>query len=430
MSLNNKQSLAFEEIKKGGNVYVSGAGGVGKSYLIEHVKSFYEKDNDTIFCGPTGVSAMNIKGATLHSTFGLPTHILREHDAKSCASKSKVAGLLKAVNRIVIDEVSMIRADVFITIDNILRLVKRRDEPFGGVQVIVFGDMFQLSPVLVPRDREHYNRYYDTVFCFDTQTWAEAGFITIELDEVIRQTDSELISHLHNIRVGNDKVFESVSYFVNNSADAGELIQTDPIILCTTNAIADEQNQIRYEELEAEEHVFYADINGKYADPPVEAVLKLKEGMRVMFTVNDPDKQYVNGSMGYILEISKDMITVVIDPDDVIVYVSRYKFEQYSYEADKEGHIFPTVTASFTQYPIKAGWAVTIHKSQGKTLDRAIIDFGRGCFLSGQAYVALSRVKTIDGIGFLRGFSFSDVITDKRVQNFYSDNCRGGLSLF
>lgn len=430
MALNEKQALAFEEIKKGSNVYVSGAGGVGKSYLIEHVKSYYEADKDTIFCAPTGAAALNIKGATIHSTFGLPTHILMKHDAKTCANKSHDVGVLKEINRLVIDEVSMIRADVFITIDRILRLVKRRDVPFGGVQVIVFGDMFQLSPVLVPREREHYNRYYDTVFCFDTVTWAEAGFITIELDEVIRQSDEELISHLHNIRVGNDKVSESVSYFINNSADAQELIETDPIILCTTNAIADEQNKIRYSELETPEHVFHAEIKGQYADPPVEAVLKLKEGMRIMFAVNDPDKQFVNGSMGYIVEIGKDMITVVIDPDDVLVYVSRYKFEQYSYESDKDGNVYPNVSATFNQFPIKAGWAVTVHKSQGKTLDRAMIDFGRGCFLSGQAYVALSRVKTIEGIGFLRGFSYSDVITDKRVQNFYKDNCRGGLSLF
>lgn len=430
MSLNRKQAEASAKIKSGKNVFVSGAGGVGKSYLIEDIKAFYAKYNDTIFCGPTGISAMNIGGATVHSTFGLPTHIITNKDIKAAAGKRKVQSVLTNVKRVVLDEVSMIRADVFIAIDHILQKVKNNSAPFGGVQIIVFGDMFQLSPVLVPRDKEVYESHYDTVFCFDTPSWAAAGFEAIELDEVIRQQDEELIGHLQNIRVGNDKVYEAVKYFNENSANLDDLIKTDPIILCTTNAVADDQNNIRYAELNTPEHTFYAEVTGQYVDPPVDVVLKLKEGMRIMFAANDLNETYCNGTMGYIYQITDSMITVVIDPDETVVYVERFKYEQYSYESIGDGRVKPVVTATFKQFPIKAGWAITVHKAQGKTLDRAMIDFGRGCFLSGQAYVALSRVKTIKGIGFLRGFNYSDVITNERVQKFYKDNCRGALSLF
>lgn len=429
MALNQKQQEAFDKILNGENVYVSGAGGVGKSYLIETIKAKFERSGDTIFLAPTGIAAMNIGGATIHSTFQLPTHVLKNSDAQKCSEKRKVANVLLATKRIVIDEISMVRADVFIAIDNILRRVKRNNLPFGGVQVLVFGDMYQLNPVLVPRERDYYNAHYDTVFPFDTLSWVEAGFVVVELDEVIRQTDQEMIEHLNNIRKGNKDVYESVKYFVENSADGQALLETDPIILCTTNKVADEQNKTRYEELEEEEHVFLANIKGRYDDPPADAELKLKRGMRILFTANDPNKQFFNGSMGYIYEINNDSLTVVIDPDETLVVVERYKYIQYSYEADKNGHVEPVQTASFEQFPVKSGWAITVHKSQGKTLDRAMIDFGKGCFLAGQAYVALSRVKSIKGIGFLRGFTRSDVITDTRVQNFYAENCRSSMSL-
>lgn len=427
MGLNKKQLEAYQHICKGSNVFISGPGGVGKSFLINYLREQFAKD--TIFLAPTGVAALNIKGSTIHSVFKLSTHVLTANMCKRSPHKD-VIDLFEgnAVKRIVIDEISMVRSDVFTAIDQTLRRVKRRNVAFGGIQVIIFGDFYQIPPVLTKYDNAVFYEDYTSPFCFSTESYSSCNFEYVELDEVVRQTNKEMIDNLQSIRQQDSDFRNAVKWFNTNCSPIEKLIEEDPVVLCTTNALAVAQNKDRYDEIDAEEHVFNAKIKGNFDDvEPAPRQLKVKVGMKVMMTANDATAGYVNGSVGYVVKVTPSSIHVMLDPDGYVVVVRPFTWTQYSY-VNVGGQVDTNVAGTYTQFPIKIGYAITIHKSQGQTLDYALIDFGRGCFASGQAYVALSRVKTIEGISFVSGFSPSDVIVDSDIKKFYNNGCRGTLS--
>lgn len=428
MALKSKQLKAYELICKGDNVFVSGPGGVGKSFLISHIREHLGKG--TVFLAPTGVAALNIGGTTIHSTFKMKTHVI----TKSMAERpphDDVVSLFRgdAVKRIVIDEISMVRADVFNAMDRALRRVRRKNVPFGGIQVIVFGDFYQIPPVMTRRDAEIFRQNFDSIFCFSTASYAECMFKYIELDEVVRQNDQEMISHLQNIRTKSSEYRDSVKWFNDNCASIEALAEEDPVVLCSTNAIAKEQNEDRYAEIDEEEYVFHAKISKGLEDiEPAPKVLRVKKSMKVMMVANDPNKQFVNGSVGYVVSVSDQSIKVLLDPENVVVTVEPFKWVHYRYDTSS-GTVEAKEKGTYRQFPLKVGYAITIHKSQGQTLSYALVDFGRGCFSSGQAYVALSRVKSMKGLSFLSGFSESDVIVDPEITNFYKNGCRGTMSV-
>lgn len=429
MSLNEKQKQAYDMIKEGKNVYVSGPGGVGKSFLINAIRSSMK---GVVFVAPTGIAALNIMGATIHSTFKFPLSVITKRMAKSKphSKTEELFDISSNVKIIVIEEISMVRSDVFYAIDQQLRKIRKTNQPFGGLQVVCFGDFYQIPPVLTDNDKSIFNGQYDSQFCFSTETWAEAGFNWIELTEVVRQTNKEMIENLQRIRTKSDDFKDAIHYFNTECSDLDELLDEEPVILCCTNKKTEEYNKIHYDEIDEKEVISKAIITGEFKDRPSPDVIKMKKMTKVIFTVNDPDGKYVNGSIGYIMDfIGEDKVNVLLDPENKVITVDKYKWNQIEYKRDGSGNVYPNIIGSFTQFPFKWGWSITIHKSQGQTLHRGVIDFGWGCFTSGQAYVALSRIRSMDGLGFISPLRPSDVIVDEEITEFYDNGCRG-IGLF
>jgi len=390
---------------------VSGAGGTGKSTLIRYLeKTLHRK---VVKLAPTGVAAINIGGQTLHSFFQLPHQILTQAHVKRAYQKK----LYQQIGLIIIDEVSMVRPDILDAIDYFLR-INGPDEtkPFGGVQLLLIGDHFQLPPVTSTSE--------DTVlrqmgYCYDRHYWFHAKCVQdipveyVELTHIYRQTDIHFIDLLSKLRVGNDLV--NVIQEINNLCFDTKY-QSD---LCTTvtatNKTADFINQAKFDALPGEVFRFEGHIEGKFNTEknklPAPSELFLKKGTRVMFTKNDSRKKWVNGSTGIIEEVDDGEIRVKMLNSNIIHSVEQARWQNLKYVYnDKTNQLDTEVIGEYVQYPLKWGWAITIHKSQGKTLDEIIIDLGNGgAFETGQVYVALSRCRTLENIHLRRPMNLSDV---------------------
>ena len=417
MKLNTKQQYAFEQIQLGANLFISGPGGVGKSVLVHKIRDLYE--HETIFIAPTGIAALNIRGATIHRTFKFPLGYLGPGARKHVNEKAKDVLESPDIKRIVIDEISMVRGDLFTAIDENLRRIRRTNKPFGGLQVIVVGDFYQLSPVLMERSQEanlFYNEF-ESPFAFDTEAWKGAGFTTIELDEIMRQTDEKFISALNSIRTKGSNHLDALT-FLNDVGTSNEEVSGDSLFLCTTNKDADTINQHNYDEVEGEERVYWASKNWSLKDMPAPEELRLKIGAKVLITANDAGETYYNGQTGKVVHMGNNKISVELDRNQGRVDIDKFTWTEFEY--DKGGSIKPVGT--FVQFPIKLGWAITIHKSQGMSLDEAIIYMGRGAFCHGQTYVGLSRLRSLGGLAMLNEVKHNDIIVDTRVKKFYSGN--------
>tara|TARA_Y100001973_G_C5202804_1_gene339121 strand:+ start:871 stop:2172 length:1302 start_codon:yes stop_codon:yes gene_type:complete len=418
MGLKKKQQLALNEIKKGNNVFISGPGGVGKSFLINKLRE--EFGNNTIFLAPTGIAAINIEGATIHSTFGFEFGVLGEKQYNKVKEKPyELFENPQTIKRIVIDEISMVRVDVFKAIDRQLKHIRKTKKPFGGIQMIVVGDFFQIPPVLVPKEQVAFEKHgFDSIFCFSDDTWKEANFKTIELDEIVRQDDETLVSHLQNMRSKNGDYHSSIDYF-NERVKKPKIDSNNekPIYLCTTNNTADRINEKEFSKLNSKKFKYYASKFDQIKINPAPYELELKVGTKVLILANT--QEYKNGEVGIVTRLTSNTITVEIN--DIEHDIERYTWHEYDYVI-LDGQLTKIKTGSFTQYPLKYAWAITIHKSQGKTLDSAVISLGNGCFVSGQLYVALSRVRSIDGLYLKRPIYNNDLITSSEVKEFYEKN--------
>jgi ATP-dependent DNA helicase PIF1 len=385
------------------SVFITGKAGTGKSTLLQHFRQNTSKSVAVL--APTGVAALNVKGQTIHSFFRFPTTITPQAVSKKKPSESFMK-MLKKLDALVIDEVSMVRADMMDCIDEALRFCLQNKSPFGGLQMVFIGDLYQLPPVVAGKEeRELFKSYYDSPYFFDAKVFKNFDMEFIELEKIYRQKDNDFIELLNKIR--NNSIEEHDIKRLNSrlNVDFDENSEEFYITLTTTNAAADAINSKKLSQIDAPIKTYSAEVKGDF-DPkhyPTALNLALKEGAQVMMLNNDSSGYWVNGSVGKIVSIEIDEeggdFLVVELSDGKIVEVYPYTWEVSRYFYNKEENILDSESiGSFTQYPVRLAWAVTIHKSQGKTFDRVVIDIGRGAFAHGQVYVGISRCTSFEGL--------------------------------
>ncbi|MCU7615225.1 helix-turn-helix domain-containing protein [Chryseobacterium sp. GMJ5] len=415
------------------SVFLTGKAGTGKTtFLNEFVQKTKKKH---IVVAPTGIAAINAGGVTIHSMFGLPLRTFLPTTERIDGSlgnniadlmshfkyrKDKLK-LLREIEVLIIDEVSMLRADVLDMMDFSLRFVRRNNQRFGGVQMLFIGDLYQLPPVV--RDEHILKMFYNSPFFFDSLAIKEIPLLTIELTKVYRQSDENFLEILNAIRDGDvaNIDFEQLNERFNPDFDSGE---ESYIYLCSHNKLADDINQQKLAEIKVNPATFEAKLFGDFKENqyPNEQFLELKIGAQVMFIRNDisGEKKYFNGKLGEISALDENEIKVILEGSEREITVKREVWEQKKYSLDQEKNIKEEVLGSFEQFPIKLAWAVTIHKSQGLTFDKVIIDAGKS-FTAGQVYVALSRCRTLEGIVLKSKITPEVIFKDNRILQFQGD---------
>ena len=422
--LNDEFVRAFEAIDNSvDHLFVTGKAGTGKSTLLQYFR--LKTTKKMVVLAPTGVAAINIQGQTIHSFFRFRPDITPDIVEEIYVSKQK-ARFYKKLEAIVIDEISMVRADLMDCVDAFLRLYgKNPHKPFGGVQMIFFGDLYQLPPVVREEDREIFRTVYSTPYFLGAKVFKEATFRTIELQEIYRQTDTRFVDLLNAVRhnQASDNDLKLLNSRVQPAVSGGEEFT---VTLTTTNAQADEINRLRLKELSSGGVQFQGAVSGEFSKKilPNQETLEFKVGAQVMFLTNDIQKRWVNGTIGKVTALvpqddGKTIIMVKL-ANGQEVDVKIFTWEIYQYEFDRELQTFmANPVGYFTQYPLKRAWAVTIHKAQGLTFDRVAIDVGRGAFAHGQIYVALSRCRSLEGITLRRPISARDIVCDRQMMAFF-----------
>ena len=417
---------SLERLEEGKeHLFITGRAGTGKSTLLEYFRDHTKKN--VVVLAPTGVAALNVKGQTIHSFFGFKPDITPQ-GVKRLPKRDDKKLPINKIDAIVIDEVSMVRADLLDCIDLFLRIHgKEAVRPFGGIRMIFIGDLYQLSPVVTSHDREALEKQYNSPYFFDAHVFDHASLECIELKTIHRQKDPEFITLLNAIR--ENTITSNELAILNKRSD--ELVKKEAslIHLTTTNDLA---QTINTEELDniSSEHFLYTGLREGEFDPrslPTAEKLFLKLGAQVMLLNNDPIGRWVNGTVGIITEIIKskplaktpyDIVRVKTSTGEVVdVLPNTWELFHFNYN-EKTEHVDSSVVGSFTQYPIKLAWAVTIHKSQGKTFERVLIDLGRGAFAHGQVYVALSRCTALEGVFLAKPIARHSIFTDRRVSEF------------
>ncbi len=419
--LTREQQYAYDMIAKTNNsFFLTGRAGTGKSTFLRLVQEQVNKN--FVVLAPTGVAAMNVGGQTIHSFFGFPFGVLCPGDCGNMNTE-KIA-LVRHLDTIIIDEVSMTRCDVIDAIDRTLRMYRRSFAPFGGIQMVFVGDMFQLEPVTTNQDaqilREFYG--YGSYYFYKAAAMEHLRLPKIEFTKIYRQSDPLFINLLENIRTGRAN-YKDLMRINSRVQPDGEENRKMKVILTMTRRNANAINESRLESLDAPQLIYEAQYQGdpKKDDDVVLAQLVLKEGAQVMFTRNDTARRWSNGTIGVIEKLTEDSISVRLDERQVYD-VQPEQWDNIEYEYDKEAkRCLKTVKGSTIQYPLRLAWAITVHKSQSLTFDRVAIDFGQRAFCNGQAYVALSRVRSLEGLDLLRPMTLSSVMVSKDVLQFSSD---------
>lgn len=396
---NQQQVLAYELIANtNSSFFLTGRAGTGKTTFLRNVQKMVSKQFITL--APTGVAAILAGGDTIHSFFGFPMEVCTPGTCGKM-NEARILTLLHA-DTIIIDEVSMVRCDIIDAIDFTLRKALRTTQPFGGKQIIFVGDMFQLPPVVrYGAERELLRDIYRTndFFFYKADAIKRMRLVKIEFQKVYRQNDNQLfLNILENVRM-NRVTPENIMH-LNERVTQPKSEDGMVITLASLNKTADNINQQRLAEINSEEFVYEGTINGKFdaSKLPVEPHLRLRVGAQVMFTRNDQQKRWANGTLAKVVKLAQDEIRVTLDDGNTYA-VPCVSWESVSYEYDRESRkLKREVTGTFTQYPLKLAWAITVHKSQGMTFDKMLLDLSRGLFAPGQLYVALSRVRSLDGL--------------------------------
>jgi ATP-dependent exoDNAse (exonuclease V) alpha subunit len=419
IEINEHFRRALQLIEDGGNIFVTGRAGTGKSTLLDYFRK--NTDKEVVVLAPTGVAAVNVDGQTIHSFFGFGPDITPDVVRRCDDEKSQI---YKTIEIIVIDEVSMVRADLMDCVDKSLRLNRGDKRPFGGVQMIFFGDLYQLPPVVVEKDRRMFSQQYKSQYFFDSKVFEKFEMELIELEKIYRQKDIEFINILNAIR--NNTVQQDHLNQLNKRVDTSFKPKTTDfcISLTTTNDMADEINLKELARLRQKQCKYRGKIRGRFDRKylPTDIDLRLKIGSQVMLLNNDSAGRWVNGTVGKIVDIRDDEkkdVIVVETQDKRKIEVSPYMWKMYNTVLNKEtGSLESETVGTFTQYPIRLAWAVTIHKGQGKTFDRVIIDIGKGAFAHGQVYVALSRCTSLEGIVLRKPIEKRHIFMDWKISKF------------
>lgn len=406
------------------NLFITGKAGTGKSFLLDMFRAGTKKR--TLILAPTGIAALNVKGATLHSTFGFPNLEqlkVEEITSESLRLKSEKRQVLKAFDTLIIDEISMVRVDIFEKIDKILRVLNNYDLPFGGKQVLVFGDLFQLPPVAKEQEKRYLKETYGNIFFFNAFAFKKGDFGFIELTKNHRQKDdNRFFEILNRVREGsftdNDITCLNDRY-VSNKEKLRRVMTLFP-----TKADADRVNKQELAQIEAREYIFQASIKyNAYRDQtphldkdfPFTEELHLKRGALVMMIANDMEKRWVNGTIGIVHSLSEESIKVAIDGNTYDIYKTEFTRREAVYE---HGSIKYKEVLIVEQYPVVLAYAITIHKSQGMTYKKIACDISH-CFAPGQAYVALSRCSNMDGLYLLSKVYGTAIHINKTIVDFY-----------
>lgn len=400
------------------NIFVTGRAGTGKSTLLNYFRTHTKKKIAVL--APTGVAAVNISGQTIHSFFGFKPDITISKIKKIGGERNK---LYKNIDAIVIDEISMARADLLDCVDKFLRLNgKDKNLPFGGTQMIFIGDLYQLPPVITARDAKIFNSQYETGYFFSSHVFRDLEMDYIELEKIYRQKDQKFINILNNIR--NKTAGTEDLAALNGRLDPNFKADLDDfyVYLVPTNDLAKSINEQYLAKIKERAYEFEGIIEGEFEEKhlPTEMSLALKTGAQVMLLNNDAAGRWINGSIGKVADISRNEGFVAVELENgETEEVFPYTWTIYKYSYNSEAKSLETeVVGSFTQYPIKLAWALTIHKSQGKTFQKVIIDMGRGAFAHGQTYVALSRCVSLEGIVLKKEIKKSHIFIDWRVIQF------------
>jgi len=419
-----EQALELMEVTSK-NVFITGKAGTGKSTLLEYFRSITNKK--IVVLAPTGVAALNVQGQTIHSFFGFKPDITLEKVRKKYRKNDK-ENIYKKLDAIVIDEISMVRADLLDCVDKFLRLnSKNKNQPFGGKQMIFIGDLYQLSPVVMSKEREIFKNIYKSEYFFDAKAFKVSNLAMefIELEKIYRQKDEKFINLLNSIR--NNSITEKELENINQCLKPNFQEKADDFYICLTptNKASQLINEQKLTSLKGKLYkcrgITRGDFKKEYL--PTEIDLNLKTGAQVMLLNNDPAKRWINGTIGKIVKIKKDQETgfnviFVKIANGQIEAILPHTWEIFNFTLNKQGIINSEVIGSFTQYPLKLAWSVTIHKSQGKTFDKVIIDIGKGTFTYGQVYVALSRCTRLDGIVLKKKIFKKHIWMDWRVVKF------------
>lgn len=423
--LNERLKLAFNYLfYTGRNVFLTGKAGTGKTTFLKQLR--LQSPKRMIVTSPTGVAAVNAGGVTLHSFFQLPFGVqipgtVRKESYRYNFQKMKIE-IIRSLELLVIDEISMVRADLLDSVDAVLRRYRGNEKPFGGVQMLLIGDMQQLSPVVRPEDEELLRPYYNTHYFFGSHAWQKTDYVCIELNEVFRQSDADFISILNEIRESkaNQSTIERLNrqYRPDFQPPEGE----DIVTLVTTNSQADRINNTHLLALKTPVKTFTAEVSGEFPESafPVEKTITFKKDSVVMFLKNDPsqEKRFYNGKIGRITGFDEGVVIVRCSGESEEIRVAPLEWENTKYTLNPETkEITEEIIGTFKQIPLKTAWAVTIHKSQGLTFDKLMIDASNS-FAHGQVYVALSRCRTLDGLILLKPLQLRDLIYDSTVNSF------------
>lgn len=397
--------------------FITGQAGTGKSTLLNY---FVQNSNKNIaILAPTGLAAVNVGGQTIHSFFKFPLNLLDLSQIKVVPNNK----IYKELDTIIIDEVSMVRADLIDAMDKFLRLNgKSKRKSFGGIQMIFVGDLFQLPPVLISTERELFLQKYQTAYFLSSQAFIDLELKMVELTKIYRQNDQFFIDILNKVRVGKVGWNEINVLNRNFQPDFEPKVGEFYVTLTTTNRQADMINGEKLAKIAKTERQFEAEVDGSFAPKsfPNEEILKLKVGAQVLFIKNDPKKRWVNGTLGKILKFEKNRVAVLTE--NGIVDVESETWDMTKYQLNPvNNRVEAEIIGTFQQLPIKLAWAITIHKSQGQTFEKVVLDITGGAFAHGQIYVALSRCATLQGLVLKRKVYPAAIIVDPEVVVFYEE---------